>query len=171
MYGCEIWTIKNWHFWTVVLENTLESSLDSKEMQPVNPKGNQSWIFTGRTDNEAEAPIFCLLVLKSWLIGKAPDAEKEGRRRRGWQRIRWFDVITKSMDKSFSKLQEMGKDREAWHASVHGVTKNQTWLRHWTATNGVVKYVLISRYSRSYWDAKINIVSKISYLNSGGGRT
>ena len=135
-------------------------------------KGDQSWIFIGRTDNEAEAPILCLLVLKSRLIGKDPDAEKEGRRRRRWQRIRWLDGITKSMDKSFSKLQEMVKDREAWHASVLGITKNQTWLSDWTtATNGTVKYVLISRYSWSYWDAKINILSKISYLNNGEGRT
>ena len=81
MYGCESWTIKNWVpknwcFWTVVLEKTLESPLDCKELKPVNPKGNQSWIFIGRIDAEAETPIFWPLDAKNWLIGKHPDAGK-----------------------------------------------------------------------------------------------
>ena len=81
MYGCELdykesWVPKNWCFWTVVLEKTLESPLDCKEIQPVNPKGNQSWIFTGRTDVEAETPILWLPYVKNWLIWKDPDAGK-----------------------------------------------------------------------------------------------
>ena len=85
MYGCDSWTIKkeeppkNWCFWTVVLEKTLESPLDCKEIQPIHPKGNQSWIFTGRTDAEAETLIFWRLDVKSWLIGKDPDAGKDWR--------------------------------------------------------------------------------------------
>ena len=95
----EGWSPKNLCFWTVVLEKTLESPLDCKEIQPVNPKGNQSWIFSGRTDAEAEAPICWSSDAKSWLTGKDPDVGKtEGRRRRGQQRLRWLDGLTDSMD-------------------------------------------------------------------------
>ena len=85
-YGCELdfkesWALKNWYFWIVVLEKTLKSTLDCKDIQPVHPKGNQSWIFTGRTDVEAEAPIFWPLDAKSWLIGKDPDAGKDWRQK------------------------------------------------------------------------------------------
>ena len=124
------------HLLNVVLEKTLENSLDCKEIKPVNPKGNEPWIFTGRTDGEAEAPILWPPDVKSQLIRKDPDAEKDwGRRRRGWQRITWLDGIINSTDMSLSKIQEMVKDREAWHVAVHGVTKSRTWLSDWTIKN------------------------------------
>ena len=134
MYGCESWTIrrlgmKNWCFWTVVLEKTLESPLDCKEIKPVHPKGNQPWIFIGRTDAETEVPILWPPDAKSWLIEKTLMLGKiEGRRKRRWQRMRWLVGITDSVGMNFSKHREIVKDSEAWYTAVHGVTKRQTWL-------------------------------------------
>ena len=131
----EGWVPKNWHAWVVAREKTLESPLDSKEIQPVNPKGNQSWIFIGRTDAEAEAPIFWPPEQRDDPLEKTLRLGKiQGRKRRGQQRMKQLDGTIDSMDMSLSKLQEIAKDREAWYAAVHGVSNSQIWLSDWTTT-------------------------------------
>ena len=129
----ESWAPKNWCFSTVVLEKTLESPLDCKEIQPVHPKGNQSWVFTGRTDVEAETPVFWPPDAKSWLIGKDSDAGRDwGQEEKGttqdemagWHH--WLD----GHESEWTLGDVM--DREAWRAAIHGVTKSQTRLSDWT---------------------------------------
>ena len=141
-YYKESWVLKNSCFWIVVLEKTPESPLDCKEIQPVHPEGNQSWIFIGRTDAETETPILWPTDAKNWLLEKDPDAGKIESCRRGQPRIRWFDGITNSMGMSFSKLWELVMDREAWPTAVHRVTKSWTWLSD--CTELIIRIKLIS---------------------------
>ena len=129
----ESWVLKNWCFWTVVLEKTLESPLDCKEIQLVHPEEDQSWVFIGRTDAEAETPILWPPDAKSWLIWKDPDAGKiEGRRRRGQQKMRWLDGITDSMDSRFGWTPGVGDGQGGLACCGSQGRKESTWLSNWT---------------------------------------
>ena len=120
----------------MLLEKTLESPLHCKEIQPVYPKGDQSRVFIGGTDVEAETPILCPPDAKSWLIWKDSDAGKNwGQEEKGMTEEEWLDGIMDSMNMGLGELRELVMDREAWHATVHGVTKSRTRLSDWTELN------------------------------------
>ena len=132
----EGWAPKNWCFWTVVLEKTLESPLDCKEIQPIHSEWDQPWDFFGRNDAKAETPVLWSPHAKSWLIGKDSDAGRDwGQEEKGttedeitgWHH--WLDGV------SLSELQELVMDREAWRAAIHGISKSQTRLSEWTELN------------------------------------
>ena len=131
----ESWAPKNWYFWTVVLEKTLESPLDCKEIQPVHPKGDQSWVFIGRTDVEAETPILWPPDVKSWLIGKDSDAGKDWGREKGMTEDEMFGWHHRLHGHGFGWTLGLVMDREAWRAMVHGVAKSRTWLSDWIQLN------------------------------------
>ena len=156
---------KNWCLQTVVLEKTPESPLDSKEIKPINLKGNQPWILIGRTDAEVETSVLWSSEANSWLIGKVPDAGKDwGQKEKRASEDEMADGITDTMDMNVGKLREMVRDREAWRAIVRGATKSWTRLGGWTTTTTIESFTALkilcappihSSFSTNTWQLPI----------------
>ena len=155
---------KNRCLQTMVLEKTPESPLNNKEIKPVSLKGNQPWILAGRTDAKVEASVFWSSDVNSWLIGKVPDAGKDWgkkeKRESEDEMAGWLDGITDAKDMNLAKLWEMVRDREAFHAAVHGFAKSQTWLGDWKATNGCIHFLGLPK------QVATNLLVKISEIHS-----
>ena len=157
----EGWALKNWYFWTVMLEKTLENLLESKKIKLVSPKGNQSWIFIARTDAEAEAPILWPPNTKSCLIRKDPDAGKDWRQEeKGTTEDEVVGCHHWLSGHGLGRLWELVMDREAWRAAVHGVAKSRTRLSGWTELKAYLKYTHIH-----YSHTTLNYIVMTQLLN------
>ena len=165
----EGWAPKNWCFWTVVLEKTLESPLDCKEIQLVHSKGDQSWVFIGRTDAEAETPIFRPPDEKSWLIGKDPDAGRDwGQEEKGMTEDEMAGWHRQLMDMSLSELRELVMNREAWCAVIHGVTKSWTWLSDCTDWRSTYKSSLDGNSNSFESRATLKLMRNVMVSSTSG---